>query len=91
MDKMYKTTIESLKDLLCGNSAKVRVKGKGPQDVESLPFMFISNHEPFDLDDANVNNPWPSRFYSYAVKVFPHWNDETRSKHLHPFGWIKMF
>lgn len=43
-------TKETLKDILCGNGCKVRVKFGKPKYLESMPMLFITNHQPFDLD-----------------------------------------
>lgn len=43
------------------------------------------------VDTTDVTNPWPSRFYSYDVKVYPGWNDKTVEFRLHPYAWIILF
>lgn len=50
---------ETLEELLSGNGAKVKVKFTSPKYVNATPFMFLSNHEPFDFT-PHPNNPWPS-------------------------------
>lgn len=62
--------IDALKDLLCGNGTKVKVKHLGPQFVEAQPFMFLSNDDAFDLKVKDPNNPWVSRVYHYEVTTF---------------------
>lgn len=95
LDERYRTqernTIETLKEILCGSGTKVRVKNAKPGYLESLPIMFITNNELFDIEDNNPNNPWPSRLRVLNTQVYPYWTDETRSRHLHPFAWLRLF
>lgn len=86
------TTIETLKEILAGNTMSVVVKNKPQQVVYPTPFCFISNKEPFNMDDdQNGENPWPSRLYYWRTKIYEHWTDTTRNQLIHPFAWLNTF
>lgn len=83
------TTVETMKELLCGNTTSIVVKNKGQPCVFPTPMCFISNKEPFDMEeDPNGENPWPSRLYFYRTKIYEMWNATTKNQVLD--GLIKL-
>lgn len=93
LPKKDQTLIETLKELLCGNDVRVRMKNTKPETVYPTPFLFISNLTPFDMDEEEEGaNPWPSRLFAYHTKVYTdRFQAINRSQCLHPFAWIRLF
>lgn len=85
-----KFSVETLKDALGGNSAKVKDKGKKPDVIKPIPWLFMSKYPNFDFSSA-VDNTWPSRFYHYEVNTFPDWQPYNRKIFCHPYVWILLF
>lgn len=91
LDKSDFFTIETLKDVLSGNPATVKIKNMKSMSLKPTPWLFISNHQNFPFADTSPDNPWPERFYHCETKVYNGWTETTRQYRLHPYAWIILF
>lgn len=82
-------TIEFLKDILCGNQALIREKGKPGSTLDARPWIFLSNWDNFNSKDKSNANPFNTRLYRLNVRKYPNWKENQ--KNLHPYAWIRLF
>lgn len=67
-------TLETLKDMLSGNVAVVNYKNYPSLNVSSVPWLFLTNNDNFDINNTSPENPFNSRLYRLRVKPYPAWN-----------------
>lgn len=90
VEKSDKHSIETIKDVLSGNAATVKIKNKSPACLKPTPWIFVSNEHNFRRDER-IDNPWRTRLYQCDVREFTEWADRTHTYRLHPYGWIALF
>lgn len=88
LEKTDNHTIETLKDILSGNAATVKIKNHKPATLKPVPWMFLSNHLNFPVDTPS--NPWSERLCRLEVRIWDAWNNTTHEYRLHPYAWIKI-
>lgn len=75
MDRSDRHSIETLKDILSGNAAVVKIKNSKPAVLKPVPWIFSSKDPNFNYVNT-MEKPWPARLHHYEVKVYTEWNDD---------------